>query len=387
MFQTKKHIFILIVFITFSHGLYAQAVETPYFSLDFGGTAGEIMVDGFAGGIVIDPKLRITPAIAIGAKFGSTYSTDEIISVEAQGYLRWNFLRFPVNNTNPAKNTTDIFIQAGIGILGAVKGKEDKWDGSYDRTNTRSSLLGDVSLGISIPLSSRWHIEASARGGYPFKYGFSLTFGHKFPFPQKTVTDQNIIYRTEYVDIIRRDTETVIETVYQPVIETVTETVYEPVYETITETVYQPVIETVYVPVIQTITREIIRRMMITQVEYILFGPDSSKYNAGIDEDAVSLNNLVIDQIANLLNENPDCQVRIEGHANPFTGAPEDVQVLAALSANRAHEVARLLRTKGVKNEQLIIIAYGGTRTISRDRAHGNINRRVELIVFQGEIL
>ena len=363
MFQTKKHILILLVFTALLHGLYAQTrtekTETPYLALDLGGTAGEVMVDGFAGGIVIYPSLRLTPAISIGSKFGASYSSDGIISVEAQGYFRWNFLRFPFNNTD--KNTTDIFIQGGIGVIGAVKGKDDDWDGSYDRTNTRSSLLGDVTFGISIPLSSRWHIEPSVRGGYPFKYGFALTLGHRFPLSQKTAVQPEILYRTEYVDIVKRDTVTVTETVYEPVIE--------------------------YVPVIQTITREIIRRMMITQVEYILFAGDTSIFNQGIDNDAIALNDLVIDQIAHLLNDNPDCQVRIEGHANPVSGAPEEVQVLAALSANRAHEVARLLRAKGVKNEQINVIAYGGTRTISRERAHWNMNRRVELIVFQGEIL
>ena len=355
MFQTKKNILILLVFIALLHRLYAQAADIPYLAFDFGGTAGEIMVDGFAGGIVIDPSLRLSPAISIGSKFGASYSSDGIIAVEAQGYFRWNFLRFPINNTDPSRNTTDIFIQGGIGVIGAVKGKDDDWDGSYDQTNTRSSLLGDVTLGISIPLSSRWHIEPSVRGGYPFKYGFALTLGYRSPLSQKAVVQPDILYRTEYADIVRRDT----------------------VYETVTE----------YVPVIQTVTREIIRRMMITQVEYILFAGDVSTFNHGIDNDAMALNDMVIDQIAQLLMDNPDCQVRIEGHANPVTGAPEEVQVLAALSANRAHEVARLLRAKGVKDEQIIIIAYGGTRTISRERAHWNMNRRVELIVFQGDIL
>ncbi|MCL2243603.1 MAG: OmpA family protein [Treponema sp.] len=385
MFQTKKHIIMLLVFIAFLHELYAQAAEPPYFAMDFGGIAGEIMVDGFAGGIVIDPKLRLTPAITIGSKFGASYSSDGIITLEAQGYLRWNFLRFPVNNTDPAKTTTDIFIQGGAGVLGAVKGKEDSWDGSYDRTNTRASVLGDVTLGISIPLSPTWHIEASARGGYPFKYGFALTFGRKYPFSNKPAKEPEIIYRTEYVDRVRTDIVT--ETVYQPVIETITETVFQPVIETVTE--YVPVVETVYQTIVQTvyqtITKEVVRKMMVTQIEYILFGPDISRYNEEIDRDAMALNDLVLDQIARFLIENQDCQVRLEGHANPVTGAAEEIQVLAALSANRAHEIARMLRAKGVRNEQISIVAFGGTRTITRERDHWNVNRRVELVVFQSE--
>ena len=61
----------------------------------------------------------------------------------------------------------------------------------------------------------------------------------------------------------------------------------------------------------------------------------------------------------------------------------EEIQFLSALSANRANEVARLLVERGVSEEQLIVVALGATRVMTRDRAIWNMNRRVELIVIQ----
>jgi outer membrane protein OmpA-like peptidoglycan-associated protein len=54
-----------------------------------------------------------------------------------------------------------------------------------------------------------------------------------------------------------------------------------------------------------------------------------------------------------------------------------------ALSTMRASVVAERLRAKGVSDEQMVVIAFGGTRTVTSDHDIWNRNRRVELIVIQ----
>ena len=125
---------------------------------------------------------------------------------------------------------------------------------------------------------------------------------------------------------------------------------------------------------------------MISKVEYVLFGPDISNYNESIDSDGRSLNDLVLNSITKVLINDSNSRVRVEGHANPVTNSPNEIQELSALSANRANEIARLLREKGVSEKQIIVVALGGTRTLAGDQARWNMNRRVELIVFQGDL-
>jgi len=122
---------------------------------------------------------------------------------------------------------------------------------------------------------------------------------------------------------------------------------------------------------------------MISEVEFVLFGPDIGKYNIGIDRDAQGLNELVLNNIAKVLKENPDFRVRIEGHANPVTTDPHEADELMTLSSLRANVVAEQLKAKGVNEDQMVVIAFGGTRTVTSDHDIWNRNRRVELIVIQ----
>jgi outer membrane protein OmpA-like peptidoglycan-associated protein len=75
--------------------------------------------------------------------------------------------------------------------------------------------------------------------------------------------------------------------------------------------------------------------------------------------------------------------VRVEGHANPVTTDPKEADELMALGAMRADAVAEQLKARGVSEEQMVIISYGGTRTVTSDHDIWNRNRRVELIVIQ----
>jgi hypothetical protein len=330
----KKIIFLLILFLVFWGNLYAQT-EFPavdYWSLDAGFGMSDLLVKGKSYQFVLDPKLWLSPPLMVGSKIGISYSTEtdsrNILSLEGQVYLRWNMFRLG----NPQK-TVNIFFQGGLGLIAAYRGTNNNpFD---DVTMTRGSVMADAALGITIPLSARWHIEPSIRGGYPHIAGFSVTVGYKFPLPRKTA-NQNVPPKIEYVDVIRE------------------------------------------LP-----PHEIIKRLMITSVEYILFGPDIGKYNIGIDHDAQGLNELVLNSIAQMLKDNPDYHVRIEGNANPVTTDPNEADELMALGSTRANEVAEQLKSRGVSETQMVVISFGGTRTVTHDHEIWNRNRRVELIILQ----
>jgi outer membrane protein OmpA-like peptidoglycan-associated protein len=90
-----------------------------------------------------------------------------------------------------------------------------------------------------------------------------------------------------------------------------------------------------------------------------------------------------ISHIAEILKEHPNYRIMIEGHANPVTTDPNEAGELMVLSVMRSNTVARQLIEKGVREEQMIINAFGGTIPITRERTDWHKNRRVELVVFQ----
>jgi len=314
-----------------------------FWSLDAGFGMSGVLVKGTSFQFIIDPKLWLSPPLMVGAKAGMNYSVEDntstntlsnIFTFEGQVYMRWNFLRLG----KKLERKTNIFVQGGVGLIAAYRGDKKSFDNA---TVTRGSLMADAALGVTIPLTDRWHIEPLVRGGYPHLYGFSLTAGIKIPLPEK-------------------------------IINTTTET-------TVTEFQYIEVMKTMP-------PEEIVRRVMITSVEFILFGPDIGRYNIGIDRDAQQLNELVLDQTAKMLNENPSLRVRIEGHANPWTINVSEIEDLQMLSAMRADVVSGQLRDRGVSEEQIVMIHFGGTRTVTNEWDIRNRNRRVELILIQVDI-
>ena len=303
-----------------------------YWSLDFGAGTSNILVDGLSFQAIIDPKLWLSPALMIGSKTGINYSLEpddsnysNILTFEGQVYVRWNFLRL---GRNPEK-LFNIFLQGGLGLIAAYRGDNNPFD---NPKNSRGSLMADAALGVTIPLTSKWHIEPQVRGGYPHLVGGSVTFGYRFPLSKKT----EISTRTEYVSIIRT------------------------------------------LP-----PKEIIKQFTISAVEYVLFGPDTGSYNLGIDSDARQINELVMDQTAKVLRENPNFVVRIEGHANPVTASPSEADELMVLGSLRSNAVAEQLKAKGVNEDQIIVISFGGTRAVTSEWDIRNRNRRVELIIIQ----
>jgi len=307
-----------LALLAFAGGLRAHASGwEPYWALDAGIVSSDILIEGMSFGLALDPRISLSPGIMIGSKNIINFSSDaeiNIVSLETQAYLRWNFLR-----RGTAERPFNTFVQGGVGLLAAYRGS--------DVQMTRGSVLADVTAGITIPLSDRWHIEPSLRVGYPFIAGASLTAGIKFPLkrPQS---------RIEYVEVVRMP---------------------------------PPV--------------EIVRKIAISEVEYIIFGPDISRYNDGIDADARALNDLIIGHVVEVLTENSNYVVRLEGHANPLTLTPSEVADLVTLSEARSDEVAMQLRARGVAEDQIVVAAFGGARIAAREFDHRNMNRRVELII------
>ncbi|MDR0302621.1 MAG: OmpA family protein [Treponema sp.] len=312
----KKRIIVLFTMVTLASGLYAQTAfpGDNFWSMDVGFGMTGIFVEGKSYQGIINPKFWFSPPLMIGSRLGVGMSTDDILSFEGQVYLRWNFLR-----KGSAKKPVNVFIQSGLGMLAAYRGADTPFS---DVTQNRGSLMADAALGITIPLTSRWHIEPSIRGGYPHIAGFSITTGLKIPWSSKAKYD-------------RRS------------------------------------------------PNEIIRNMLIATVEHIMFGPDIGQYNAGVDRDTQRQNELILNNLAQMLVENPSLRLRIEGHANPVTYAPGEAERLMSLSKVRADTIASLLKEKGVSEEQMVIIAFGGARTITNDYDVRNRNRRVELIVIR----
>lgn len=337
-----KFLFLLGAFLVLTAGLKAQTVyDFPagdYWSLDAGFGMSGILANGSSYQAVIDPKLWLSPPLMVGAKIGLNFSAEKnnslrlgnILTFEGQVYIRWNFLRL-----GKQEKPFNIFAQIGLGLLASYRGYSNVFD---DVTKTRGSIMGDVAIGVTIPLGERWHLEPNIRGGYPHIFGFSLTAGYKFRLPRKTVE----------------------------------------------KTVFQERDRIEFIQTIRTVpANEIVSRVMVSGVEYILFGPDIGRYNVGIDADAQQLNELVLNYVAETLKSNPECRVRIEGHANPYTINISEIDELQVLSAMRSNVVAEQLRSRGVSNDQLVIISFGGTRTATSDWDARNRNRRVEMILIQ----
>jgi flagellar motor protein MotB len=332
-----KIILLQVTFLISINKLYAQ-VDFPvgdFWALDAGLGMSDILVEGYSFQLVIDPKLWLSPLLMVGTKVGVNYSVEQekvdksnILTFEGQVYMRWNFLRLGKNDNKKI----NIFAQAGLGLISAYRGEIDDENVFSDVERTRGSLMADGAIGITVPLTERWHTEAMVRGGYPHLLGASITAGYKFPLPEKIKYQKE----TEKIEIIKTMTP-----------------------------------------------NDIIKVIKITSIEYIIFGPDIGSYNVGIDRDAQQLNELVLNQIAQDLKDNPDYRVRLEGHANPFTINHSEAEDLMALSALRSNTVAEQLRQRGVSDDQMVLIAYGGTRNATSEWDIRNRNRRVELMVIQ----
>jgi len=362
-YKLKKPILLTAIFLVLIGGIYAESRFSfpagDFWSVNSGLGMSNFLVAGSPFELVIDPKLWLSPTLMVGSRVGINYSYErddhDIFTIEGQVYMRWNFLRLG----RVPERASNLFAQGGLGMIAAYRG----WDHPFDDARrTRGSVLADTAVGLTIPLTSRWNIEPSIRVGYPHIWGFTLTMGYKFPLPRVTIM-QMAPTRVELVAVI--NTMTTVE-----VVEVIRELPVE-------------VIRELPVEVVRMVPSEVVARTMISAIEFIIFGPDIGSYNVGIDSDARQLNELVLNATAQMLIDDPNLRVRIEGHANPYTVNRSEHDELMVLSSIRANVVADLLRARGVSNEQIIIIAMGGTRNATNEWDVRNRNRRVELMIIQ----
>ncbi len=84
-----------------------------------------------------------------------------------------------------------------------------------------------------------------------------------------------------------------------------------------------------------------------------------------------------LDQVAQLLKDNPDKRIRIEGHTDDTGPASVNLR----LSQERAQAVARYLESSSVSAAQLIAKGYGSTQPIADNATESGRarNRRIEI--------
>jgi outer membrane protein OmpA-like peptidoglycan-associated protein len=192
---------------------------------------------------------------------------------------------------------------------------------------SRALPVFDISAGARIPLPLNFYAEPFVRVGYPSLFGIGIMVGYRFPSFGKGEAKTERVIRT---------------------------------------------------------TNEIIRSIIITQVEYVIFGADSPVLNAGVDANARALNNKALEEVAKVLKNNLAFRVRIEGFANPVRNTEEEKQELQTLSLARATAIEAKLTELGVSGSQMVLSARGGTRAASVS-TNTNLNRRVELMIVQIE--
>jgi len=377
----KRHIILPLALIMLSGGLYAQT-EIPsedYWSLDAGVGMTDILIKGLSYQLLVDPKISISSPLMVGTRMEINYSTDKIFSLDNQIYLRWNFLRlgYPEKPVN-------IFIQSGVGLLVAYRGGEN---GLFnDATKSRGSFLVDAAAGVTLPLSSDWHIEPSIRIGYPHIAGISVTIGRKIPFraeqnkyscekyssaAEPVISEPNTEQSNVNIESDKKKNEPILNDVVNA--ESVT----------LGSDTEQSNVN------IDSNNRKLNGLIFsdIAYAESVMFGADIEQYNVNVDSDTRKRNESVLNEIVKMLKKNPNYRVRIEGHANPFVSNPSKANGLIAFSKRRADTIAEQLRARGVDEKQMLVIAFGGTRPISGNKNRTEMNRRVELIVFKDTVV
>ncbi|MCL1958116.1 MAG: OmpA family protein [Spirochaetes bacterium] len=388
----KRHIISLLVLIMLSVGLYAQTEIQggDYWSFDTGVGMTDILVKGLSYQLVVDPKISISSPLMVGNRLSINYSTDEIFSLENQIYLRWNFLRlgYPEKPVN-------LFIQSGVGLLVSYRGGEN---GLFtDVTKNRGSFLVDAATGVTIPLSSTWHIEPAIRIGYPHIAGISITLGCKIPF--RTEKDK---YSSEKISLEKYSYEKYSSTTESVISESNAEQSNVDIdngKQELNEPIFNDVANTESVMIgsyteqsnvnIDSDTQKINEPIPneIAYIDSVLFGADIEQYNVNIDNNTQEHNELVLNEIAKTLKKNPNYRVIIEGHANPFVSNPSKANGLLSFSKRRADTVVEQLKVRDVDEKQMLVIAFGGTRPISSNKNYSDKNRRVELIVFKDTVV
>jgi outer membrane protein OmpA-like peptidoglycan-associated protein len=87
-----------------------------------------------------------------------------------------------------------------------------------------------------------------------------------------------------------------------------------------------------------------------------------------------------LDKLATMLKKFPKKEIRVEGHTDYIGNAQSNFK----LSEERAQVVAQYLIDKGIDNQRVKFVGYGGTRPVSQeDSSEGHArNRRVEFVIW-----
>jgi len=105
-------------------------------------------------------------------------------------------------------------------------------------------------------------------------------------------------------------------------------------------------------------------------------------YKSGDSKTPIINPSNLLDDAAAIIAANPAIRVSVEGHASS-DGNPQYNQML---SENRALNVAKILRDKGVKDSQIEIQAYGSSHPLKfGNQDDPNKDRRVEIIPIQAQ--
>ncbi|WP_338760699.1 OmpA family protein [Bernardetia sp. ABR2-2B] len=83
-----------------------------------------------------------------------------------------------------------------------------------------------------------------------------------------------------------------------------------------------------------------------------------------------------LNELVTFMNKNTEIRILIEGHTAPIGNAQKNQE----LSEKRAVEVRNYLIKKGISQNRIRTVGYGGTRPISTNREQMKENRRVEVI-------
>jgi outer membrane protein OmpA-like peptidoglycan-associated protein len=83
-----------------------------------------------------------------------------------------------------------------------------------------------------------------------------------------------------------------------------------------------------------------------------------------------------LNELVSFMTKNTEIRILIEGHTAPIGNAQKNQE----LSEQRASEVRNYLIEKGISQNRIRTVGYGGTRPISTNREQMKENRRVEVI-------
>lgn len=116
-------------------------------------------------------------------------------------------------------------------------------------------------------------------------------------------------------------------------------------------------------------TRQFLQSLARIDTSAVAFQPGSNSFTPGSDT--------ALNQIAELLRDNPGKRLRIEGHTDDTGPAAVNLR----LSQERAEAVARYLEARNVSANQLIAKGYGSSQPIADNATETGRarNRRIEI--------